>query len=324
MVLKTAQLLNKFLSTQCRSRETGVCYPFSAQSINRTKAISNPSRPHVCCTPSRRLSTVLQYLFHNRMLDQPFYRLFIFLLFSAVFTMSNAFETLLLDMDGVLAEVSQSYRAAIVKTCHHYGATSVDSDAISQAKTKGNANDDWKLSHWLIMNDPNGQSDVTLEQVTAKFEELYQGTSSTDGLYKLETLIPSIDTLRELRKRSKPGMGIVTGRPRKDCDKFLRDFNLTDLFDVTYCMEDGPSKPDKFPVTRVCELLGVSPSKSVVLVGDTPDDIRAAVAAGCVGVGVVTPDGSKDSALVGAMKDVGASMILEPGFQDLVSYFSKE
>lgn len=238
--------------------------------------------------------------------------------------MSNGFKTLLLDMDGVLAEVSQSYRAAIVQTCRHFGATSVNADAISEAKTKGNANDDWKLSHLLIQNDPNGQKDVTLEQVTAKFEELYQGTNSTDGLYKLETLIPSIETLRELRKRSKPGMGIVTGRPRKDCDKFLRDFELTELFDVTYCMEDGPSKPDKFPVTRACELLGISTGKSVVLVGDTPDDIRAAVSAGCSGVGVVTPDGSKDSPLVSAMRDAGAAMILEPGFQDLISSFDSE
>jgi HAD superfamily hydrolase (TIGR01548 family) len=236
----------------------------------------------------------------------------------------HSFRTLLLDMDGVLAEVSRSYRVAIIQTCHHYGAGSVDANAISTAKAKGNANDDWKLSHALILADANGQKDVTLEQVTAKFEELYQGTDETDGLYKLETLIPTIETLRELRKRSRAGMGIVTGRPRRDCEKFLRDFQLTELFDVSYCMEDGPSKPDKYPVTRACELLGVTPDQSVVLVGDTPDDMRAAVAAGCTGVGVVTPGDSEDSPLVDAMKSIGAAMILPPGFAELVSHFAND
>jgi HAD superfamily hydrolase (TIGR01548 family) len=236
----------------------------------------------------------------------------------------RSFRTLLLDMDGVLAEVSRSYRAAIVETCHHFGACSVDHNVIAEAKTKGNANDDWKLSHSLIMADPDGQKDVTLEQVTAKFETLYQGTEETDGLYKLETLIPMVETLRELRKRSKTGMGIVTGRPRRDCEKFLRDFQLTELFAVTYCMEDGPSKPDHYPVTRTCELLGVTPDPSVVLVGDTPDDIRAAVAAGCTGVGVVTPDGTVDSPLVDAMKSVGAVLILSPGLAELVAHFASD
>lgn len=246
------------------------------------------------------------------------------------------YKTLLLDMDGVLAEVSKSYRAAIEKTCHSYGATSVTQDTITEWKARGNANDDWKLSHALILNDPNGQADVTLEQVTATFEEYYQGTVTTPGLYTLETLIPTIETLKELRKRciaaGGVGMGIVTGRPRKDCDTFLQSFNLTSLFDASYCMEDGPSKPDPYPVLKCCELLGVTPSKDVVLVGDTPDDIAAAVAAGCSGIGVTTPEAVAEqeskqqphdkSPLAIVMKEQrGADCILPPGFADLIHMF---
>jgi len=40
-------------------------------------------------------------------------------------------------------------------------------------------------------------------------------------------------------------------------------------------MEDGPPKPDPTPVLKACEYLGVSPSSSVLMIGDTPDDIRA-------------------------------------------------
>ncbi|CAN0305684.1 unnamed protein product, partial [Hapterophycus canaliculatus] len=53
-------------------------------------------------------------------------------------------------------------------------------------------------------------------------------------------------------------------------------------------MEDGPAKPDPFPVIRAAKLLGVNP-KDTALVGDTPDDILAAVRAGAGGIGVLTP-----------------------------------
>ena len=55
------------------------------------------------------------------------------------------YTTCLLDMDGVLAEVSKSYRAAIQATCHHYGAKSVTFDTISDWKARGGCNNDWKI-----------------------------------------------------------------------------------------------------------------------------------------------------------------------------------
>ena len=61
-----------------------------------------------------------------------------------------SYTTLLLDMDGVLAEVSKSYRVAILQTCHSYGATKVTQNIITEWKARGNANDDWKLSYDLI------------------------------------------------------------------------------------------------------------------------------------------------------------------------------
>jgi HAD superfamily hydrolase (TIGR01548 family) len=242
------------------------------------------------------------------------------------------FKTLLMDMDGVLAEVSMSYRAAIVETCHIYGASSVTQNTVTEWKMRGNANDDWKLTYDLIKDDPYGRKDVSLAEVTNTFESLYQGGDNSPGLYKLETLIPSRETLQELRRRSKPGIGIVTGRPRSDCIKFLKDFDIEDLVDVMYCMEDGPSKPDPYPLLYVCKMLNIEPSPSVVLVGDTPDDISAAVAAGCSGVGVITPEALEEqlnanqpfdaAPLCVAMKNVGADCILEPGFAALVDRFA--
>ena len=236
-------------------------------------------------------------------------------------------------MDGVLAEVSKSYRAAILATCHHYGAKSVSLDTISDWKARGGCNNDWKLSLDLINDSIDGQRGLTLDQVTETFEKFYQGDGETKGFCDTETLIPSRETLEQLAKRSVGGkLGIVTGRPRKDCEKFLKLHNIDHLVSVSVCMEDGPPKPDPFPVNRACELLAIEPSPSVILVGDTPDDIRSAVAAGCSGVGVATPEAVAvaeansqpfDSTLLCvAMKECGADIILRPGFAELVNLFA--
>ena len=247
---------------------------------------------------------------------------------------STMASCLLLDMDGVLAEVSQSYRAAIVETCHKYGAKSVTQDTVLEWKIKGGSNNDWVLSLDLINADADGQKGLSLDQVTETFEEFYQGTADKTGLCELETLIPTKATLDALQQRCGTKMAIVTGRPRKDCDKFLKQHGIDHYFTASVCMEDGPPKPDKFPVARACELLGVTPSTTnVIMVGDTPDDIRAAVAAGCTGVGVVTPEAAEECAkrnepyesakLCVAMKECGASTILEAGFEKLVDMFAE-
>ena len=140
--------------------------------------------------------------------------------------------TLLLDMDGVLAEVSKSYRASILSTCHSFGATSITHDTISNWKARGGCNNDWVLSFDLIKSDPNGKKDITQEEVTEMFEKIYQGDGTTPGLCELETLIPSMETMKELKKRCGKNIAIVTGRPKKDCDKFLKAHKLDELVDV--------------------------------------------------------------------------------------------
>ncbi|CAM9218715.1 unnamed protein product [Scytosiphon promiscuus] len=249
---------------------------------------------------------------------------------------SMPLNSLLFDMDGVLAEVSRSYRQAIVETAAAFGVT-VTLAQITEAKIKGGSNNDWKLTLSLIKDELSAPP--SLEAVTAKFEDLYQGKEGAPGLKDVETLIPAKGVLEELARRLPMGMAIVTGRPRSDCEYFLQKHGLAHLFKAACCMEDGPAKPDPFPVTRAAELLGVDP-KDTALVGDTPDDILAAVKAGAAGIGVLTPKdhalavieagggggggrgsagaGTAPSSLASAMLKAGASVVLEPGFAQLL------
>ena len=162
-------------------------------------------------------------------------------------------------------------------------------------------------------------------------QELYQGTATVPGLCTLETVIPAMGVMEELQRRCPAGIAVVTGRPRHDYDYFLKAHNLGHLFKLAVCMEDGPHKPDPWPVASAAEQLGVKPSECV-MVGDTPDDIVAAVKAGAVGVGVLTPEEyarktlSADGAvqakgMEAPMLKAGAAVVMEPGFAKLLDMF---
>ncbi len=50
------------------------------------------------------------------------------------------------DMDGVLTEVSESYREAIVQTVLHFTGQRITRDLIQDYKNQGGWNNDWALS----------------------------------------------------------------------------------------------------------------------------------------------------------------------------------
>ncbi|KAE8991509.1 Imidazoleglycerol-phosphate dehydratase [Phytophthora rubi] len=235
-------------------------------------------------------------------------------------------QALLLDMDGVLAEVSQSYRQAIVDTARHFGV-SVTHEDIDQQKLAGNANNDWQLTHRLVLeglSSSSSSSAPSLEAVTAQFEALYQGVGTTAGLCELETLLTPKGLLLELHRRLPKGMAVVTGRPRKDCVKFLRAHGIEELFPVQICMEDCAPKPSPEPILLALKALGVS-AEHAAMVGDTVDDIIAGRKAGTLAYGVLTPQVFAKSVLeqtpaaIGkVLEQVGASVVLNPGLAELL------
>ena len=183
-------------------------------------------------------------------------------------------EALLLDMDGVLADVSRSYRRAILETVSAFGVTA-DDEAISAAKRRTGSNNDWTVTCELLAE--RGVR-VSLDDVVVRFQEIYAGASAS------ERLIPDAGELRDLARRLP--LGIVTGRPRTEAVAFLDRAGLVGIFGALVCMEDAPDKPDPAPVRLALERLDV---RSAWMVGDTVNDIAAARAAGVVPLGVVPP-----------------------------------
>ena len=59
-------------------------------------------------------------------------------------------DLLIFDMDGVLVDVTESYRATIQATVKHFTGYEPSHDEIQDWKNRGGWNDDWQLSTRMI------------------------------------------------------------------------------------------------------------------------------------------------------------------------------
>jgi len=232
-------------------------------------------------------------------------------LLSALETVRNP-QGLLLDMDGVLADVSTSYRQAILETALSFGVE-LDPAEIREAKNESGSNNDWEVTRRLVAR--HGV-EVSLPEVTERFESFYQGEADRPGLWESERLLPDIELLRRLARRMP--LAVVTGRPRADAGRFLEQMGIDTLVSALVCMEDTPPKPDPAPLMLALQRLGI---ERAWMVGDMPDDIVAAKAAGVIPLGTVPP-GDDAQASQEALIEAGAAWIIDDlgGIEELLLY----
>ena len=213
-------------------------------------------------------------------------------------------RALLFDMDGVLVDVSESYRKAVIETVKYFTNVHVTAGEIQTLKEKGGYNNDWDLSEALIIH--YGMN-IEKEKITAKFNDLYRGTDRTKGFIDNENWILSRDTLKRIYRDNI--LGIVTGRPRVEAEYVLGKNGAAEYFNVVITMEDCPEgrgKPDPYGINLALESLG---KRKVIYFGDSIDDMKAARRAGIQVIGVLPPD-SKSDKLPAILRGNGAETIL--------------
>jgi HAD superfamily hydrolase (TIGR01548 family) len=202
-------------------------------------------------------------------------------------------QALLFDLDGVLADVRESYDACVAATAASFGVR-VGPEDIAAARQAGDANNDWVLTLRLVLA---GGGRADLEGVRERFQASYAGNGAS-GLRDRERLLLPAAVLERLAMRLP--LGLVTGRPREEAERFLGRQGIAGVFGAIVALGDAPPKPAPEPVRLALERLGVS---RAWLAGDTPDDMRAAAGAGVLPIGVVPPGGDAGawgSALGGA------------------------
>lgn len=215
----------------------------------------------------------------------------------------NRFDTIVFDMDGVLTEVSESYREAVVQTVAHFTGQRITRHLIQQYKNRGGWNNDWALSRQIAAD---LGVDVAYDDVVVHFNEIFLGKNG-DGLIQRENWFPRDGLLERLSARCT--LAIFTGRLRYEVDISLRRFAPGVPFDPIVCAEDVMTPKPAPDGLRAIQKK--QPAARLLYIGDTVDDARSARAAGVPFVGIAAAAHSAREELMRLFEEERALAILE-------------
>lgn len=203
------------------------------------------------------------------------------------------------DMDGVLVEVTESYRESIVQTVKHFSGKTIERAAIQDYKNQGGWNNDWLLSQKILAD---LGMEIEYQTVIDAFQKLFFGPNGNDGLMQREVWIDTTDTLKRLNQ--KYDFSVVTGRLRDEAQMTLDRFATHLVFNPVIGDDDvTKGKPDPEGILKI--------GNASCYIGDTVDDARAARAAGVPFIGVGNRRDEGHARTVALMEAEGAIAIIE-------------
>jgi HAD superfamily hydrolase (TIGR01548 family) len=212
-------------------------------------------------------------------------------------------SVIVFDMDGVLAEVTESYRESIVQTVEHFTGQRIARELIQDYKNQGGWNNDWALSQ-KIASDLGVPVDY--DTVVKQFNIFFLGENG-DGLVMRERWLPEAGLLERLSKQY--ALSIFTGRLRYEADITLRRFANGLRFDPIICADDV--KTSKPAPEGLIAIRNARPWLKLWYVGDTVDDARCARAAGTPFIGIAARTHTKRDELVRLFEQENAIAILD-------------
>jgi HAD superfamily phosphatase len=211
---------------------------------------------------------------------------------------------LVFDMDGVLVDVTESYRETIRQTVLSFTGREIARELIQNYKNAGGWNNDWALSQKIIA-DVAGV-DVPYEVVVREFQRIFLGEQN-DGLILRERWVPESGMLDRLAERFE--LGIFTGRPRQEAVFTVNRFVPGVPWAALVADEDvANAKPAPDGLLAIARL---RPESSLWYVGDTVDDARAARAAGVRFIGIAHHGNPRYGELATLLRGENAVAVLD-------------
>jgi HAD superfamily phosphatase len=217
----------------------------------------------------------------------------------------NTKSLVVFDMDGVLAEVTESYREGIVQTVEYFTGKKIEREIIQDYKNQGGWNNDWALSQKIAAD---LGVEINYDTVIAQFNIFFLGPNNDgQGLIRREEWFPKPGFLERLNKTH--GLAIYTGRFRYEVgftlDRFAKDIR----FDPILCADEiavGKPAPD-----GLIEIQSRKPDAKLWYIGDTVDDARCARAAGVPFIGIAAQTHVKRQDLIDLFEQEQAVAVVE-------------
>lgn len=179
-------------------------------------------------------------------------------------------DAIVFDWDGTLIDSLAPLYAANVAVLASYGITLERGDYLRAYRP------DWRAMYRRL-----GIPADRLDEAGRRWTRFYGSGAGA-------TPFPGVpEALRRLADRGYR-MGLVTAGDRPVVTEQARRFGLDDLLPVRVHADDLPvTKPHPEPLRVALDGLGVRDPARAIFVGDVPDDMRMAVAAGATPVGIV-------------------------------------
>ncbi len=193
---------------------------------------------------------------------------------------------ILFDIDGVIRDVSSSYRLALKTTVSKFCSWEPTFKDIDNLKEEGLWNNDWDASLEMIRRHIRSNNlsikGPSREKIVEVFNDLYFGgdpegsPSQWKGFIKNETLLVDQHFFNELTKK-RFGWGFVSGAESSSA-KFVLETQLGLKSPPLIAMGDAPDKPDPTGLINLSKkiLLTSLGSKTppIAYLGDTIADIK--------------------------------------------------
>lgn len=194
--------------------------------------------------------------------------------------MSTAFELLVFDWDGTLADTVEHIVAAMVQAIAGAGLEPRAAPRIRGIIGLG--------MHEAVEALYPGLPASQRERLTQAYREHYR-VRAADGV----TLFPGVaGALAALRTRGHL-LAVATGKGRQGLLGALRATGMKDMFHATRTADETASKPAPDMLFELMASLGV-PAERTLMVGDSAHDLHMAARAGVPSVAVLT--GARDAA----------------------------
>jgi HAD superfamily phosphatase len=230
------------------------------------------------------------------------------------------------DIDGVIRDVSGSYRRALADTVEEFthGNYRPTQGDIDQLKAEGQWNNDWEASRELIRRYFQGQGQLVepdFQQVVRFFQSRYRGSdpevpANWDGYITGEPLLVDLEYFQEL-SRSQITWGFFSGATRGSAEYILTK-RLGIENPVLVAMEDAPGKPDPTGLFQVIEKLTTDSRETVIYLGDTVADMETINRAKqqqpqrpWIAIGIVPPHAHTNPEYPDILKQAGALETLD-------------